>query len=702
MRLFIGNKPAALAFEQLQLQRTLQIVNEARDGRLRDIQQLGSWRNATRQHDGAERFYLTRLQHSTLKGTVFWIIFGYGTSPQCDWIFGSIPAAVTDPSWASGSGAMSAGPGVTRTIALIAAVLAAAGIAGPVRSQTVLQLNGNGSDSVSYSIFNDGSGIVEAGISGGAASNGGTLAAPAGIFPTGSTISLSVGDNDILPVGFISGTTLVQPLGGFGGLFIDVGSTDLLSANVAGGDIYGTNGSSTATIVLDLSALSTASTSGLSVPAGAAYLELPGTTSVPLALTSQCLSPPVTSPCLGPSQLNLTALNIDWSSGIVTTTAPVIPSSGPPQVYLNSTVLGQSGLSWSSSANWLASGSATTPQAGDDVFLTNTTGTSASGPTVVTYDATTNPTLNSLTIDSNAGGQLVELLQSANALTSGSETIGTTGTAEHLQSGGVNSISETLTINGFGTYDFQGGTLSAQNIVVNSGGQFFFDGGTTSAPTVIGTFTLNSGGTVASGSASSPGSGTGTEIISAPALDAANFNQQGGTNNAGTFVLGQTGGTAQYLLAGGNLNAATETIGPGAPAAFTQTGGTNTVSGTLSLTQCPSCSMPNSYTLGGGTTALTGGILTVNTLQVNTGTAFILQGGAVLSSGAGGETVTGSFTQSGSSTNGNQASLTIESGGTYDLQGGLLTNNVTVNAGGQFLFDGGSWNGGTFTLKPSG
>ena len=140
-------------------------------------------------------------------------------------------------------------------------------------------------------------------------------------------------------------------------------------------------------------------------------------------------------------------------------------------------------VNWSNQSNWVdQTGAPTTspPTLGSNVFINNRTGTNASGPTVVNFDATTDPKPNSLTINSNnpfAGGQLVELSQSADTLTSGSELIGMTGPAEHLQLGGVNNVTSALTINGFGTYDLKGGTLNAASISVQAGGVFAFDGG---------------------------------------------------------------------------------------------------------------------------------------------------------------------------------------------------------------------------------
>lgn len=286
----------------------------------------------------------------------------------------------------------------------------------------------------------------------------------------------------------------------------------------------------------------------------------------------------------------LNSLHLNWSTGEVTTTVPTIPPSGPRQVQFVNGNSGSTNLVWSSSA-WVANNNPTTPQPGDNVFLTNPLAIASQSPATVIYDAAniggSQGALNSLTIDSNAGGSLLQLSQAANALASGSETIGTTGTAEHLQTGGSNTVTGTLTINGFGSYDLQGnGTLTAGTISVNNGGSFFFDGGTAS----FGTFNLNGGGTVASGTATSLASanainfGTGTETVAA-AGPGATFNQSGGVNAAGTLYIGNGfGNIGAYTQSGGTLTATSETIGyNGSFGGFTQTGGSNTVSGALTI-----------------------------------------------------------------------------------------------------------------------
>jgi hypothetical protein len=342
------------------------------------------------------------------------------------------------------------------------------------------------------------------------------------------------------------------------------------------------------------------------------------------------------------------------------------PSASPTAYYLNSASLGQTNLSWSNAggqSNWVDQNgaAASPPEPGKDVYITNSTGANASGPTVVNFDTTTDPQPNDLTIDSNAGGQLVELSQSANTLTTGSETIGTTGPAEHLQTGGINIMTGALTLNGFGTYDLQGGKLTATVITVNNGGSFYFDGGAANFISFNQT-----GGAVASGSSANPGGGSGTETI----WNGGTFNQSGGTNTTGTLNVGQaaSGGGTYNLSGAAQLTATNEMVGNSDNGVFDQSGGTNSV-GTLTVAGTTltgfGSPIPTQYDLSSGTLTATNEVI----------------------GGAGGP---GLFTQSGG-TNYVFGQLAVDNGGVYDLQGGVLAGfGIAINQGGQFIFDGGA------------
>jgi PEP-CTERM motif len=431
------------------------------------------------------------------------------------------------------------------------------------------------------------------------------------------------------------------------------------------------------------------------------------------------------------------------------------PAAAPTAYYLKSGSLGQTNLSWSDAggqSNWVDQNGATAspPEPSKDVYITNSTGANASGPTVVNFDATTDPQPKTLTIDSNAGGQLVELSQAANTLTSGSETIGTTGPAEHLQTGGTNNVTGTLAINAFGTYDLQGGTLNAGTIGVEGSGSFYFDGGTASFTTFNQT-----GGTVASGMAASLASaaahlyfGTGSEIVSAagsltPSVTAgaspmvsggATVNQSDGTNYAGALTLGLNGGVGVYNLSGGGtLKAIREMIGGDSASAglFNQTGGTNSLENALGGDPL-SVGANSLYEISGSGSELNTsgleirangafdqaqGVVEAGEIRLQGSAAYTLSGGTLKSGDdvdeSEGEIVSGAFTQSGGDNTllGNlpkppnspnqSVGLAIENGGLYDLQGGRLFLNTRVNSGGTFQFDGGQ-NLGTFTLEAGG
>jgi len=120
-------------------------------------------------------------------------------------------------------------------------------------------------------------------------------------------------------------------------------------------------------------------------------------------------------------------------------------------------------------------------------------------------------------------------LTGTGTITAVNETIGNSGTGTLTQTGGTNTVTNTLTLaanaGSSGTYNLNGGRLNAANITVNSGGTFNFNGGTLS----VGQFTgdlANLGGTLA------PGSSPGTTNITG------NYGQ----SQTGTFAV-EIGGT---------------------------------------------------------------------------------------------------------------------------------------------------------------
>jgi PEP-CTERM motif len=380
-----------------------------------------------------------------------------------------------------------------------------------------------------------------------------------------------------------------------------------------------------------------------------------------------------------------------------------------PNYYLANGSLGQTNVSWSNQggqSNWVNQADATVspPTQGGNVNIINRTGANASGPTIVNFDATTDPQPNSLTIDSNAGGQLVELSQSANTLTSGSESIGATGPAEHLQTGGVNNVTGALTVNSHGTYDLQSGaTLNSGSIAVQAGGVFAFDGGSA-------TFTsFGDSGSVVAGPTTVLASNCcaqGNQLVAGAAgsYTPATFTQlSGSTNRVGTLSVGNTGfAQGVYNLQGGQLSATnTENIGNGGAAKFIQSGNSTNVIGSGS---------------GSGLLTVSGSAYrtVISGFSTSTPTTYTLQGGSLSTDSSGTEVIgavhfngtsidttgAGSFQQSGGTNT--AGTIAIGNNGTYNLTGGILnaggvqisgsTNQNGISNSGAFFLSGGTVN----------
>src|SRR5262249_35320586 len=121
------------------------------------------------------------------------------------------------------------------------------------------------------------------------------------------------------------------------------------------------------------------------------------------------------------------------------------------------------------------------------------------------------------------------------------------------------------------------------------------------------------------------GSVTTGGLIVGLSSDNAVMNQSGGTASAATqLVLGLNGNSVgTYNLSGPStvtLGAGKEIIGQSGTGTFTQAGGINTVTHTLTIAQNPSAS---------GTYDLKNGTLSAETITVNQGGSFKLGGGKV-------------------------------------------------------------------------
>jgi autotransporter-associated beta strand protein len=205
-----------------------------------------------------------------------------------------------------------------------------------------------------------------------------------------------------------------------------------------------------------------------------------------------------------------------------------------------------------------------------------------------------------VTVDNTGGNATLSLGATGMLATNTSEYVGNGGTGSFLQLGGTNSVFYNLYL-GYrsgskGTYSLNSpGVLTANcEYIGDSGaGNFIQSGGTNminalnGEPTSYvgyagsGTYTLSGG---------SLGIGYGGNLCVGGFYNCpASFTQSGGTNNISGTLNVPAGGS--YLLSGGQLTAQSESL-----AAFTQTGGSNTVGangGTLTLN--------GPYVLTGGT-----------------------------------------------------------------------------------------------------
>lgn len=220
----------------------------------------------------------------------------------------------------------------------------------------------------------------------------------------------------------------------------------------------------------------------------------------------------------------------------------------------------------------------------------------------------------------NAGNEEIGETVNTSFVGTFNQYAGTTNTITHNGQGtGILDVGES----GQGVYNQFGGTLTAntENIAQFAAtGTFNQSGGTNNVVSgTFGTGVLNVGN-----------DGTGTYNLSGPStgagattLNAVNenvgyqgslgtFNQSGGVNNvSGTLIVGagdSSSAQGYYFQTGGLLNAANETIGNNFTAqssltqGFSQTGGTNTVTGTLTVGASQfNQNAPGVYVLDGGT-----------------------------------------------------------------------------------------------------
>jgi fibronectin-binding autotransporter adhesin len=267
------------------------------------------------------------------------------------------------------------------------------------------------------------------------------------------------------------------------------------------------------------------------------------------------------------------------------------------------------------------------------------------------------------------------------------EYVGYNGTGSFTQNSGTHTISNSLNLGYFagasGSFTLNGGSLSTGNVelVGRSGmGTFLQTGGTntlTNFLTIGSNPSSSSSYTLVSGSLSA-----GAEYVGS--LGAGTFTQSGGTNTI-TITSGiqslldvgaGPGSTGNFSLSGGMLSVnGNEFVGDSGTGVFNQTGGTNEIAGSHSLTIGNNNGSSGTYTLSGGSLAV-GGLVNLGLLNGSTGVL----------------TVTGS----GALTTGNGIFVLGAPGNALSLNGGTITTPGLFLNGVPFY-----WTAGTLNLTSS-
>ncbi len=297
----------------------------------------------------------------------------------------------------------------------------------------------------------------------------------------------------------------------------------------------------------------------------------------------------------------------------------------------------------------------------------------------------------------------------------GNEYIGRSGgSGSFTQSGGTHSVTGSLIlaadVGGTGSYTLSGGSLTAGVVDLNSGGIFNQTGGSLSVTT------FNQQGGEVRGSLENRGTFNYTSgLFSGRLLNygSVNFNADfiAGNGLANYSTLGIAAGRTITLngegltndgtmTLSGTLIASDEIIGSSGNGTFTQTGGTNTVAGSLIL--AANAGSTGIYNLRGGSLAAgvvnlnsggifnqAGGSLTVGVVNLNSGGIFNQTGGSLPAT---------TFNQQGGEVQGS-----LENRGTFNYTSGLfsgrLLNYGTVNLNADFTAGNGLANYSNFGIS---
>jgi hypothetical protein len=190
------------------------------------------------------------------------------------------------------------------------------------------------------------------------------------------------------------------------------------------------------------------------------------------------------------------------------------------------------------------------------------------------------------------------------------------------QSGGDVYLSNAISLSTSGTYNLTGGTLAGGSHQYGSGTINNSGGIHTGGLRLLESITYNLSGT---GSVANAEEVVGGGVGAYSSTDIAILNQSGGTNTTSNLYVGGSSGwgsgNGTYNLSGGSLSAQNEAIGYDSIGTFNQTGGTNTVDGTMTIAELDGSN---------GTYNLSGGRLEANSIVVNSGGSFNFDGGTLL------------------------------------------------------------------------
>ncbi len=278
----------------------------------------------------------------------------------------------------------------------------------------------------------------------------------------------------------------------------------------------------------------------------------------------------------------------------------------------------------------------------------------------------------SMSIDTGATFNLV-----AGTLTAGSQSVGGTGAGTFNQNGGGNTVSSgSLSVNALGTYSLAGGTLQAPFESVS--GTFTHSAGTNNVTNTLSVFG-NSNGAVNYSLSSTGGVTAVTENIGGSS--SAIFAQSGGTNQvSGVLSIGLgIGPVATYNLSGGTLTTPNSAGGFSTDrySVFHQTGGTE-----------------NGYLRNNGTFTFNAGTFNGTLENTITGTTNVNGGltvaSGVLNNGTINANFNGTLSAAGGKAIDNESTLVLNAGALGGA--GAIINNATLSGFGTIGGSGGFTN----------